>query len=169
MVERVRYDKKPSAKKKRGNPLMVKGNQLAKGNKGFTKEDRQAKQYLTAVLKDVLEEQQDWERKHPFVTKAKALKRRDKKAKVMMTRLVDEAMAGGDKGKPRVGLIFGIMDRVDGLPTAFIDLKSQSSIASLTKIDTSMSLDEAARAYAEIVDLDEDEWRELIAREEGGQ
>lgn len=121
MVDRVKVEKK-----RKGNPLFVKGHRLSVGNKGYTLADRQVKRFITAAYIHQLQ-QMDPKKKTSAVER-------------MVRKQIKAAEAGSLKA------VKEITDRVEGRAAQAIVIEGGKNPVKI--ISGEMTPQEAAAAYA---------------------
>jgi hypothetical protein len=133
MVARVTLEK-PKSKGHR----FTKGHRLSVGNAGNNLDVRRRKRFLTEGLIHILTIEDP------------------KKRERLMDRMLKKYASLAVNGKGRADVIRDIFDRVEGKPVQAVELTGKDG-AAIKTITGQMTIEEAARAYAETVEAEGDE------------
>jgi hypothetical protein len=134
MVARV-----PSKPRPRKTPF-VKGHQLSVGNSGYTLQQRREKRFITAALTDKL-------------LKIVNSKSNGKNKIRRMDRFIEKWIQKAEKGD--IFAINSIADRIEGRPTQAHEHSGKSG-GPIGIVNTSMTLSEMMRAYAQLRQEDDE-------------
>ena len=132
MVARVKMVPKKDNHYRGGNPAMVKGNQIGKGNKGFTLQAQQNKRFIAHAIEHALLKVVE----DPNTSSKEKSRRID----VLVERMCREAEIGN------VHAFNALVDRVEGKPVQAHELGTKDG-QPLPHLHLGLSLTEMTRIY----------------------